>query len=398
MPESQEKEQKAPENAKAAPQLTDAYLQDIVDHPEKMADLDSATRKNVLEALDLKPGAEKKAAQGDDAKSQESKPEGEKPAEKEPAAQEPEKKPPTEQEVRAARRRAQELADESNRLEQKEKTLRERLAKATKGLEDAKADADKVKKPSDFLEDSHQEAQQKTIERLVREVEILKGAHTDSAKDELQAVEAKLSRTKEASTFAHLEDLQDHYEGLRTKVPLSTLHEKYSEWVASVVELTGVKAGTPDATPQKLAEMALEKWNSDPALQAKSKPPEESDKLNILLAAHHKTARSGGSLRANLLEVLDDEKILETVVQKGRQDAAKEAARSTVDALKKPNTEIQTLSPAEGAAKPESAEKSKEANIQFMEYVYQKQHSGGRLSPDEFARLKQVRLELAGVT
>lgn len=389
-PESQET-QKAVE-AKAAPQITDEFLRDLEKNPEKMLDLDKATRNAVLESQGLKSGAEEKPAPGGEP---EAKAEG--PATENVPRETPvEQKTPTEQEVRAARRRVKELADQANHLEQREKTIRERLEKATKGFEDAKAEAEKVKKPGDFMEDSHQETLQKTVERLSREMAVLREQQATNAKEELQAVETKLGRTKEESTFAHLEELQDHYEGLRTKVPLASLHEKYSTWVGEVVELTGVKEKAPDANPQKLAELALEKWNADPALQAKSKPPEESDKLNLLLAAHHKTARSGGSYRANLLEIMEDEKILETVVQNGRKEAAKEAARSTVDAMQRKNTELQTLSPAEGTSKTDS-DKNQQSNQQFMEYVYEKQATGGRLTTEEFERLKKVRLQLAGI-
>ena len=387
-----------PNGAAAKPELTDEFLQDLIQNPSKASGLDRETRQRVL----------KRMGDMEETGFEQTVPDKEKAAEeKKPAETQAEKKPETETkpegkveekpselpfDVRQARKRHQELVDEANRWEQKLKTAQVRREKATKAFEEIqKAE---VKPPDDFLDDKYQGDLKTRLERSEKAIEFLKAQLEDRDKDEIEELTTQRHSREEDKIFSEIDTLQARFPELKTSKPFKHINAEYAGWVDSMVTALG-KQPSDSVSYDDLRKEALEKYQSEQSFRdsVKAKPPEEIDKLRIILSVHHRKLQSGGSYKSNYLDLLDDDDVLETTMQKGRAEAAKDAARETVKAMKKSEEEITTLSPTDGTSKGGTQENdfSPAAMTSFLETIQAKLSSGIKLTPEDRAKMKLFR-------
>ena len=383
--------------------LTDELLRDLDEHPEKIHDLDRKTRNAVLDRM------KSQADEGADGTDTGAKTDTEKkaiPAETDKATTEEPKKTETEdvtelQKQREAKKEeAQRLAEEINRYEQRIKARKEREERLKKEWEEFEKAG--VKKPADVFDETHQNTVAHELALTKKKLELMESRYQARENEEILEAETHKKKLEEDRVFGEFENLQGQYEELRTKEPLRVLNQKYANWLDSLVAESGVKTSNPDADPATLRQKAVERYNTDSEFQKKvsAKPPEEMDKLALLLQLNERKAKVGGTVRGHWLEMLDEQGIIADVVQKGKKAAATEATNKTISALKKGADEISTISPSDGTAKAGYTDSgmNESAAKAFLHYVTQKHLAGGVLTPEEKSKFKLVREFLAGAT
>ena len=374
--------------------VTDELLKALDDGSKQMSDLPPETRAEVTKLIiEGKEGPDPVVVEKlveKPAETVETKVEvkaGEKPVE--PTVEKPVEKEPTPADAKAKRKENSRLREEIAEYEEKNRQLVDRKAKLKADL-DAAAVAP-IKKPEDLLDDTAQTTILKRLEKLEKENEALKKDRFDSTDAEIKTLEKRTTKARGLSVFEQMADMQDLYPALKTSKPVEALNQEYSDFTDRVILATGVKNKTPDADYNKLVSSAMAEYEADPALQAKIPAPKEWEKLNLLLTANHRAATQGGSFRAHLLEVMDDEGILSKTVERQRQEAAGEAARETVRALKKPESEVSVLAPGEGA----SVAGDSQSDEKLLNGLFAKQKLG-RLNDAEKQQLREAHARLIG--
>ncbi len=378
--------------AAAAPSVSDSTLQDLSSGAKSMKDLDPAERKLAMAAVrESVMEADNRAAPETEAKSIEKAPEAAK-------APEPEAKAkgelPAPVDIKERRRINQRLADEANQLEQKTAALKARQERARKDLEDAqKAE---VKPPEDPWDKSHQDGVATELERLKKQVEILTKREVDKGQAELEDATRSENIARENSLYGQFDDLQDEYEPLKTSKPFKELNAVHTSWFDSeLIEKSGLRQSMPDASIEQLRAAAAVKYNQDPEF-AKTVAPypitgDDAERFNTLLTLHHETATKGGDLEGNFLALMKRKGLLDEMMQKGRKDAAEDAAKRTVDAIKKQQTTVQPVAPGDGAGSGYIDEGFNITRAQSVQKtLVNKQAAGQSLTPAERETLKKV--------
>lgn len=389
----------------AAPVITDELLRELDQNPEKVHSLDKKTRRAFLERM--KSQADDSAeGEGQGAEAEPKKEaEGDKSAEKEADAKAKESeaaRQPTELEKKreAAKEEAQRLADEINRYEQRIKARKEREEKLKKEWEEFEKAG--VKKPADVFDEKHQDHVAQELALTKKKLELMEKRYEERENEEIQEAETTKRKLEEDRVFGEFETLQLQYDELHTKQPLRVLNQKYAGWLDALVLESGVKEQNPTADPALLRQKAVERYNTDSEFQktVKAKPPEEMDKLALLLQLNERKQKHGGTVRGHWLEMLDEQGIIADVVQRGRKEAATEAAHKTVAAMKRGSDEITTISPSDGTAKAGYTDPgmTDAAAKTFLNLVSQKHLAGKVLTPEEKVKFKLVRAFLAGTT
>lgn len=387
----------APAGEPAAPQVTDALLQDLNANPGKMKELDPVTRKAVMHRLTQDP-----SAQADDAAAAPPDPApdpADKPKEDPPPAETPQDLPQP-FDKKAARKKHQEEADEANLWEQKLKA-----AKARK--ERAKAEFEEIEKkpiapPDDPWDKDHQTTVFKELTQTKEKLKKLEEHIFGKEQDEFESVERIAQQKRDDAEFGQIHALQEEYPELRTEKPFRQLNDAYSAWHAEMVEKSGVKAEMPSATPAELHQAAAARYEKDPEFQKTVGPipiPEKDrEKFNTALTLFHRKAAQGGSFKANWLEMLDDTGVLEEVVQRGRKQGAAEGAARTVQAIKKQEDAVTPISPADGSIKggyqDDQWDLKKAGEIQRA--LIAKQRAGTRLTDQDRANLRTANAAIQG--
>lgn len=286
--------------------------------------------------------------------------------------------------LKAIRESIQKESNEAHKLEQ----LQKRLADEKKRKEDAKKKLEEESKkeptqPADHLSDDHQRTLVKEHEEIKRELADLRAREKAREDEAISRLENEVNETAVSQEFAELEEMQKEYEQLKTETPLQKLNAKYATWLDSLVEKTGVKAGNEKADQNALRGLALDKWNADPELQKTIPEIEEMDKLDILLALHKKKQTQGGTIEGHWLQHLKRNGTLDKVINRERVEGAKDGAAKTIAALTKPDTEIQTLSPTDGATRGNEpgGEMTFEKASKIIQNSRKIQDQGHRLTP-----------------
>lgn len=363
--------------------VTKEFLEDLAANPSKAATLDRATRKEVLRQM-----ADNEV---DDAA-----PVQDAPVEKDPEV----KKAPDAKadgngktdlpvSVQEARKRHQELSDEANKYEQKLAAAEARAAKARKAFEDIqKAES---KPPEDYLDDKYQTDLKSRLEKTEKQLGFLQNLLEERDKEEISTLVSQKHTKEEDKIFSEIDALQTEFDELKTAKPFKQLNNEYAAWVSDMVKTSG---HTGDLTSEVLNAVS-NRYDTDEVFrnQVRSKPPEDLDKLRVILRLHHQKAQEGGSYMANYLAALHKDGVLTEVMQRGRKEAAKDAAHKTVQAMKRQQDELTTLSPNEGAGGkgPDAGEMTAQAAWAFLEAIQLKLQAGSKLTPEERAKSKLIR-------
>jgi hypothetical protein len=392
MPEATKEQVQTAEKpaAPAAPVLTDELFQDLKQNPTKFHDqpkaIQAEARRRLLESPD--EGAGDKPV--------------EKPVEKkDPPKEDPppdEPKPLTQEQLAALRAEKKRLDDESNAMEQRLKSARERKERAEKATKEW-AEKNPEKKVEDPLDEKNQLALLTEVRELRKEVTFLKEVHADRDREEVETLTRTHKETEETRIQKEIETLQadPKFAAIRTKKPVGVLNQEYAGWCDNLVALAGLSEDklTADekANPvQALRQRALERYESDPAFKESVKvaPPEELDKLKLILEGFQRKGQKGGTLRGHLFEILDDAGVLGAVMQRGRDEAARDAANKTAKSMKP--DEITTLDPSDGRPRDSSSnEMTLEGAGAFMQYYKKKQIEDPRgITADDKKKLKAV--------
>lgn len=387
--------------AAVLPVLTEEMVADFDQNPHKLGsqskEIRDAMKKRILEPSDESAAGESEADTAKPADQALEKPAGDPPAGDKPSETEAQK-PKSKEDLRAALKAE---ADEANRLEQKIAAANARR----KRLEDEWAKTEKsqpAKKPADFLEDQHQEDVLTRLERLEQRNGFLETLIKERDQEEIDSLtQAKGSKAQNAM-FTEIDILQEDpkFAAVKMKKSFAEKNAEYSNWLDNLVGLSGFTQESlsedEKANPvNALRAKAMERYESDADFKAtvKIQPPEEMDKLSMLLEAHGRKAKHGGTIKGHLFEILDDAGILGDVVQRGRHDAAVAASNRTADAMRKQNEEIQTIAPGDGASRPVVGddELTPASAAAFMNAIRQKQNNGQKLDENDKKMLGRIR-------
>jgi hypothetical protein len=292
------------------------------------------------------------------------------------------------------RKHHQRLADEANAMEQKAAALRARHERARKALEEAqKAE---VKPPEDPWDEKHQSGLATELERLKKQVEILTKQTTEKSQEELDEVTRSELTAREKSLFGQFDDLQEEYEVLKTSRPFKELNALHADWMdTELVAKSGLRQTMPEASLEDLRRAAVDKYNKDPefakSVAAYPITGEDAERFNTLLSLHHETATKGGDLEGNWLAKLKRSGQLEEVLQKGRKEAAEDAAHRTVKAIQKATTAVQPVAPGDGAGGGYVDSEWNLSRARTVQGALVKKHQSGRaLTAPEREELKKA--------
>lgn len=383
--------------ATAAPSVSDTLLQDLQSGAKSMTDLDVPTRKIAMDLV-KKAAIEAENPAAEPVADTEAKPIEKAP--ETPKAPEGDAKPEGTAELQAPmsgkerRKLNQQLADEANQLEQKTAAMKARQERARKEYDDAmKAE---VKPPEDPWDATHQNKLASELEQTKKKLDLLTTRLEKQDQEELAAATASENTAREKSLFGQFDELQEEYEPLKTSKPFKQLNEEYSSWLdKELVEKSGVRQSMPNASLDELRAAAAKRYNEDPEFNKTVAPypitGTDAERFNVLLSLHHETATKGGDLESNWLGRLKRTGKLEEVLQKGRKEAAVEAAQRTVNAVKKANEAVQPVAPGDGAGRgyvDEEWNLNRAKTVQ--ESLVAKQLSGHALTAPEREQLRKV--------
>lgn len=250
---------------------------------------------------------------------------------------------------RKVKRSAKWWNDEINRLKQtaaSEKEVLEALVAKRKEIEDAKIEA-----PADFIADD--KTVYAEIEKLKRGQAALAEHIRERGTAQIKELDEDLTSATEKATFKSFEEMQVKFPSLKTSKPVHVLNREWGGFLDSLVTASGLKEKKKDAPLEELRQEAYTLWveNEDFQKQVKQKPPEEIDKLQVLLRANARVHSHGGTLKGNLLDIMDDDEVLPQIFQRGQAKAAQEATEKTLAAVST-TKELKTIGPSDGAAKP----------------------------------------------
>jgi len=320
--------------------VTPELLTEVRSDPKKIHQYKGKEREAILKA----------AVEGDAGQAE---PEQVKEPEKEAKAPEAEKQPEGEaddeaQARRKAKRDTKYWEDRQNKVKQQIDADEKRLKDLRDKLEAAKTVS--VEKPEDPLSDEYQTGLAKQLAEAMKRLETLETRYQDDVESQVKSGKEELQTTTEKAVFKSLEDLQDRFPSLKTKDSIVTLNKKYANFLNDVVSASGLQKEGADVNEVRAA--AMERYNSDPEFQklVKSKPPEEMDKLSLLLKAQNRAQAMGGSVKSHLLDIMDETGILAAQFERGTRSAAEDAATRTLRAMDSAN-EIKTIGPGDGAAR-----------------------------------------------
>lgn len=389
-------EAKTTEAPKEPFKVTDDFLRKLTEEKSvKMRDLTPEQRSAVMDYLKAGEAAEPQATPPAESKTEpEQKPaaDGTKPEPKDDA------QPPKELDLAALRKNVQKEANEANKLEQLAKSLKaQKERKAAAQAELDKIRNEKPEPPKDFLGDDHQATLHKKNLELEKRLELLEKAREMDDQNTIDRLEREVHETAQNEEFSELKALQGKYPALKTKAPIEKMNADYAAWLDNLVTATKVAEADPKADPTQLRMKALEKWNTDAALQQSMPPIEEMDKLDIMLKLHQKKKQNGGSVRGYWLEMLEDGNVLDSVVTRAREDAARETNRANVAALTK--TETETLSPTDGhSSGVPGGEMTLEKAHAIVTNVTTLQRKGIRVTPQQREENRRAIAFLSGQT
>ena len=381
--------------ANAAPVVPDTLLQDLQSGAKSMKDLDAPTRAIAMERIKATFGEAENTAAAPAAEN-EVKP-IEQATEKPTAPDAPKPEGEDLQAPMSAKERRklnQQLADEANTAEQKTRALLARQARAKAELEAAqKAE---VKPPEDPWDATHQNNLATEFERMKKRIDFLEKQKGDADQEELDAATTNELTAREKSLFGQFDDLQEEYEPLKTTKPFKQLNEMYSNWLdTELVEKSGMREKMPGSSLEDLRKAAVERYNKDPEFVKTISPypitGTDAERFNTLLSLHHETATKGGDLEGNWLSRLKRTGKLEEVLQKGRKEAAEDAAKRTVNAIRKANEAVQPVAPGDGAGRGYIDEEWNLTRAQTVQQALVKKHTSGQgLNVSERETLKKV--------
>jgi len=369
----------------------DTTLEDLKSGKVQMRDLDPKVRATAMEKIRHElTGADESPASPEP----ESKP-AEVPVEK--PAEKVEEKPAKAMkpvDLDAMRKDNQRIVDEANKLEQQNEAKRKRLEKAKTDRE--ALDKLEVKPPEDAWDPAHQVKLNETVERLQKRTEFLEKTLEERDREEVEALVKTTQEARENETFGSIHTLQEEYpDQLKTSKPFKELNDANTQWVSDLIEKSGVKEKMPGATPEQIFEAASNRYQSDPEFQksVRPNPISEADfpKYKVICDINARKQKVGGTYKGHILEWFDSQGILADAMQKGRKEAAEDAAMRTVKAIQKTEEQPKPISPSDGSAKNGYLEPEmtlqKAADIQTQLVKKQKK---GQLSPEERALLPKV--------
>lgn len=368
----------------AAPVLTKELLADLDANPHKMSEqpkaIRDAVKAHMMNPSDLEAAVVPKEVVTPPIK------------EEEPA-----------KDVQKIRQEQKALADEANRLEQKLAAARARKEKAEAEFA-AFQQLKPEKVPEDYLEDSHQEDVNARLTRLEKENEFYRKQRAEQEAEEIEALAKAAQSKKEAKLFDEVSALQEDekFAAIKMKVPFSKANADYAAWLDNLVQLSGISKDnlTPDEQKNpinSLRNRALEKYESDQSFKesVKVSPPEELEKLYLILEAHERKRQHGGNLKGHMFEILDEQGILGTVMRRDSQDAARQAANRTAAAMSSKNNDLQLISPDDGIHRKFESDKTLTPQLaaSFMANLKQKQldKPGYRMTAEDKAMIAKIR-------
>jgi len=297
------------------------------------------------------------------------------------------------------------IKDEENKWKQKVNSAKKRRAKYE---EEFKAlDAKEVKIESD--EDPYDEENFKKFVKESRTNQarqndkidfLLKKLKSRDVEDETYAGE-QLSKTQDNGIFASINDLQDDYPVLNTKTPFKKMNNQWAGFLDTLVKAAELKADNMDFTDterqnpavmqQKMRQVALDMYDDNPMFKERTEKyfpkafadEKEKDKYEFILGLHDKSRNAGGSMRANYLEHLDENGLLEEAIGTARREGEIKGSRKAATAIK--TETISTLSPSDGPGTNPSAdsEMTLARAQQIVPYIKGKQLRGEKVTKSD---------------
>jgi len=392
------------------PEITDDMLKEFAGNPDKLSSLDPETLDNVLVELD-------KREQGDGGKVEDPvvKPDPDKSDDNADAAVDdkstdsPDDKRDNEiaklrESLRNEHKRE---ADELNKITQKTNSIKKRIEKRKAEFEElSKKEVDLSKVDVDPVDEKSFQEFVKRMEtdkiRKDREIEFLKQQLLEQDQDNLSYYESQSAVSKEKSAFENIESLQKDYPVLQTKEPIEALNSGYAAFLDGLVSVAGLKdrEDFKDKDTSVLRDVALKLYDTDPVFKQKatglgvSLPPglqdqKEMEKYEIITSLYQKVQDDGGSIKGHWLEHLDKTGQLESLYNKGKRDAALDAARATADAID--NNSPTPLDPSDGPGeKPSGAEKMTMEKAKMRAQALTEAGIDRRLTAEEVGELDKL--------
>ena len=258
----------------------------------------------------------------------------------------PEEKPQEEGYFRKTKRTAKEWEDRANAAKQKTEAAERQYQELQEKIRKAKEE--KIEAPPDLYSEENQNKSYEELQKLRREVEVLTSHVLETGKGAVETAKTDVLTASERATYQQMEELQDRF-GLKTKKPIQLMDKEYGEFIDEIVNKSGLIQEGQKQDLGVVRKQAWDMWTADAEFQKKvtRKPPEEMDKLRVLLLAQNRKETLGGTLKSNLLDILDEEGVLPKMFTRAEGKAAQDAAARTLEAMGKGN-EIKTLGPNDG--------------------------------------------------
>lgn len=382
--------------------FTPELLQEYAAHPEKANALNRADRKAMIRAATAQDqGADPQNAPAAAIAEVPVVPKVE-PKIEEKQEQVIEKLPePTQSdaEIKEAKRRHQQAADEANKWEQKKLAL---AAKAERDrLEVERIKNSQVAPPDDFLDDKHQASLHERLLKQEKMLEQLQKSNGERDESELKDLQQRAQTNRETSVFSEIDGLQAEFPELKMSVPFSVANEQYSKWLEGAKTAMGHTGGV---SKEQVSQWAS-KYDADPEFRNRFPvgKPQDLNKLLDILEIHYQKPQ-GGSLTAVYLDRLHKSGKLSERFGRNTTDAdqaaasanaQRDAARKTVEAMKKKESELATLSPGDGSGtNPLNDEITPQTAAMLLDAMQAQIKAGKKLTPEQKAQSKLIREKL----
>jgi hypothetical protein len=393
------------ESEKAADVLTDDQYQQVKDGKLAVTDL-SKEQNNQLRTRLL------------DEREPEEKPPEEKPVEKPKEEKKPEEKPEegkSEKDADKPKRRKptnwrdelKQEADKANRIEQKIKSMKIRHEKAQKEFEELQKKEIEVKGEDDpYDEKNFKKFVKETkinVARLQEQNQFLLNQLAGRDQEDANEYMGRLEDSQTKKTFSAINDIQESLPDLKTKVDFKKLDREWLGFQDTVIRLSGVDAdklnltedekNNPGVVQAKLRDEAMRRYDRDKMLRKEAeeyfpdslKEEGEMEKYSLICEAvtRSRNPRIGGTVKGNLLEILDEEDLIGKSFEKRLKEEVVAGSKKTAAAIEKKSPD--TLNPSDGpGTSPSGGEEMTRARAEgIIQKLEKKRKAGQRLTPEE---------------
>lgn len=298
-------------------------------------------------------------------------------------------------------------ADEANRIEQKIKSMKIRREKAQKEFEELQKKQIEIKGEDDpYDEKNFKEFVKETkinLARLQEQNQFLLNQMAGRDQEDANDYMGRLEDSQTKKTFSAINDIQESLPDLKTKTEFKKLDREWLGFQDTVIELSGLNADklniteeekkNPGIVQAKLREEAMKMYDRSKMLRKEAedyfpdslKEEGEMERYSLICeaVARSRNPRIGGTVKANLLEILDEEDLIGKSFEKKLKEEVVAGSRKTAAAIEKNSPK--TLSPSDGpGTSPSGGEEMTRAKAEgVIKMLEKKRRSGFKLTPEE---------------